>query len=123
MAKRHQTGLHQNPLAKPGRVNPLAEGHHMSADICPLNTRKAQGLACPTAIGDAAIVSRAIRIPADARIDVGIVDSRRPDPDQHLTGQRRGARKIGAIAELLIAPVTGQNHGRHQRGQCGFIGH
>ena len=61
-------------LTEPSRVNPLAEGHHTSADIRPLNTRKAQGLARPTAIGDAAILSRTIRIPADARIDVSIVN-------------------------------------------------
>ena len=108
--------MNQNPLTETSRVNPQTDGHHTSADIRPLDPRKAQGLAGPTAIGDAAIVSRDIRIPADARIDVSIVDPRRPDPDQHLTGERRGARKICAIAELLIAPVTGQNHGRHQRG-------
>lgn len=52
-------------------------------------------------------------IPADAGVDVGVVDGRGGDSDQHLARFRLRHRHVGAVIQRLIAAVAGKKNGVH----------
>ena len=53
------------------------------------------------------------RIPAEPRVDVGVVYARRRDADQHFALTRLGHRHVVAVVEFLDAAVTGQKDRAH----------
>ena len=57
-----------------------------------------------------------LRIPADPRVDVGVVDASRADLQQHLPGRRSRHGHVVTVVELLEAAVAFEQHRLHGSG-------
>src|SRR5260221_427920 len=97
-----------------------------AADIGALDQRECAPAAGPARVlgpggGDAGLAgigrgcfADALRIPADAGIDVGVVDPGRADADQHLAGTRHRDRYILTVIELVEPAIAGEEYRLHR---------
>ena len=122
---RAQHGIDQHALADADRIDPCADRDDAAAGIGALDTRKGECGAGPAAVvvrgrRGARLIGRRgdrLRIPADACVDVRVVDGGRPDAGSIL---RRGGNRHSNIVtklELLVTAMTAQQDGVHRLGQ------
>ena len=122
-----QQRRNDDALADPGAGNAVAHRNDMSAAIGPLDTREAQrrtgptpiravGLGEPSAAAGTASGPHGLRVPADSRIDVGVVHACRLDAYQHLPGTGPWYGHVSAVDEPVEAAVAGKQRRAHPIG-------
>ena len=99
-------GVDHDALAQTICAHAHAHRHDAADDVGALDTREAEGTALPARLLGCAVG-------AFAGPDVGVVDAAGTHLDQHLAGRRLGPGHIGAVLQLVVAAVAGQQHGAH----------
>jgi hypothetical protein len=120
--QRLKTALHDDAFAEPALCHAVAGCDDLAAGVGALDPRKRKACARPVALLGRGRTRLARfggpgfgvgRIPADPRIDVGVVDPCRADADEHLARAGRRHRNGLAIAQLFVAAMAGKLDRRH----------
>jgi hypothetical protein len=120
-----QARFDENPFADTGRIDALAGGDNCPADIGTLDAGQIERRSGPAGVagfGGIEAAGAAFRrgalnnrfgIPARAGVDVGVVDRRRADADQHVAAGRLRDRHILAVVERVQSAMPGEQDRRH----------
>jgi hypothetical protein len=126
--RRAQHVPHQDPLADAPGADILAHLDDAAADVGALDARELESGTRPCGVrvvdgieaGQAAVAGAGVdrsRVPPDAGVHVGVVDSCCGDLDKHLTSSRAGNRYVRPVLEPIQPTMAGEEDGGHRPGQ------
>ena len=100
-----------DPVAQSARIDAGTDVDDRSGGVGSLDAGEVERRARPAPV--VVDVVPVLGVPADAGVDVRVVDSSGADPDQHLVPRRRRHHHVGAVLERLGAAVTSEKHRMH----------
>ena len=114
-----------HPLADPGGVDRLADANDPAAAVGALDPRERERHARPAAVVPAPALRGGVcrsrpdglRVPAEARVDVRVVDAGGGDADEHVVASEHRQGHVLPVGEAVDVAVARQHDGTHARGE------